>query len=866
MGNLLRSQEMSKIELYLQPDSLYETLNQLGEMGAIQFIDTNTTLKSFERSYINEVRRCDEIERKLRYFDLQIESASFEIRSQHLEKDDIDQISESSFENLEALIDQIFEDVQQTNESQKEIRERYFDLKEKRFVILQSQNLYGDGRGAINIEQNKQNQFKDPNDLELSLIDNDQDINLRYYSGSVEKDKIATLERILWRTTRGNMLLKFSDDEIMFNDFQKANRKVGKKAFVFFCEGEQLGERVQRIIQSFGAKLFQIPSQQNERNELFNKTDQEIAEIRSVVDKGLRQIKNTLERVKTNIEFWKKRIQREKLIYHTMNLFRYDPNKKCWIGEGWCPTSLINNIRILLKKASDTSGVQIPAILNILRIDKEMPPTYFQTNKFQRGFQNLVDSYGIANYQEVNPGPFTMITFPFLFAVMFGDLGHGFILTLTGLILVMFERKLLRLGLTDISLTLFEGRYIMLMMGIFSMYTGFLYNETFSIPIDFFGTCWEKNATGGDHYLLKYNDCVYPVGVDPQWVHKKNELLYVNSLKMKMSVIYGVSHMIMGIVLSLMNSIHFKKWINVWFEFLPQMVLMVSFFGYMVFLVFYKWTIRWNQRSNPKQHGGVMLINTLIKFVLSPGSVKTDDQIYEKQGTVQLILLFMVVISIPWMLCPKPWILRHRIKKKKKMMKGQKKLVKIHNDNFEDSRELLNTNEIEKKLIESKSDNDELEIEDLSDDNNQKKIVLQKPKVERFQEKKDSEEEDEENIPISEIFVEQIIETIEFVLGSISNTASYLRLWALSLAHSQLSKVFWDKLVMLPLTTYSFIVFFGFAIWAAITIGVLMVMESFSAFLHSLRLHWVEFQNKFYSGEGTKFTPFSFKSLGSNDN
>ena len=116
------------------------------------------------------------------------------------------------------------------------------------------------------------------------------------------------------------------------------------------------------------------------------------------------------------------------------------------------------------------------------------------------------------------------------------------------------------------------------------------------------------------------------------------------------------------------------------------------------------------------------------------------------------------------------------------------------------------------------------------------------------------------------MFINQLIETIEFSLSTVSNTASYLRLWALSLAHCELSKVFLEKTFMGYIEEgnimYGFniiSVFLMFFLFANVTIFVLIFMDAMECALHTLRLHWVEFQNKFYKAEGYLFIPFSFK-------
>jgi V-type H+-transporting ATPase subunit a len=67
-----------------------------------------------------------------------------------------------------------------------------------------------------------------------------------------------------------------------------------------------------------------------------------------------------------------------------------------------------------------------------------MPPSSFPLNSFTSPFQSIINTYGTPNYKEFNPTVFTIVSFPFLFAVMFGDIAHGSVLFFLGAFLIIF--------------------------------------------------------------------------------------------------------------------------------------------------------------------------------------------------------------------------------------------------------------------------------------------------------------------------------------------------------------------------------------------------------------------------------------------
>lgn len=814
--DLFRSEEMTLVQLIIPAESAHDTVTYLAELGLLQFKDLNPERSPFQRTYANQVKRCGEMSRKIRYFQDQITKSGRTAAYRPLRDKDI------GVDELEAKLTDLEAELLEINANTDKLQRTHSELTEFQLVLHKAGAFFSSVRNAANTVQQRadiENGSSIGEAIDRPLLQEQEmqtepskQARLGFITGVIPKIKAASFERILFRATRGNMFLKQASIEDAVVD-PATGEKIEKTVFVIFFSGERAKTKISKICDAFGANCYPFPEESSRQGHMKTEVDNRLLDLQHTLDAGINHRDNVLNSIGNNLDQWTVMVRREKAVYHTLNMLSIDVTRKCLVAEGWCPVSAKPKIQDALQRAAFVSNSQVNTIFQVLHT-KESPPSYFETNKFTNAFQEIVEAYGVGRYQEANPGCFTIITFPFLFAVMFGDWGHGICLLLGALYLVLNEKKLGSKKLGDIMEMAYGGRYVILLMAIFSIYTGFIYNEFFSVPFGFFGgsayrcpdsqysieSCPMATTSG----MEKWSYEPYAFGVDPIWHGSRSELPFTNSLKMKMSILLGIAQMNLGILLSYFNARYFRSALDVWYQFIPQLLFLNALFGYLSFLI----VLKWCQGSKPD------LYHVMIYMFLSPTEDLGENQLFMGQTFVQIVLLLVALVAVPWMLFPKPLILRKRHVQK---MQGRAYGM----------------------LRESDTESTDLEIDG---------------------------EHDEEEFEFGEVLVHQMIHTIEFVLGAVSNTASYLRLWALSLAHAQLSAVFYDRVLMFAWGyTNPIIRLIGLIVFASVTFGVLLLMETLSAFLHALRLHWVEFQNKFYLGDGYKFQPFSFRTLSEED-
>jgi V-type H+-transporting ATPase subunit a len=313
----------------------------------------------------------------------------------------------------------------------------------------------------------------------------------------MSRDKVHSFELMLWRLCRGNVFLKTADIEEYIEDSQSRELE-SKTVFIIFFQGEQLKSKCKKICDGFKAIIYPCPETPQERRDMLNGVSARLDELKTVLDQSLHLRKTLLVNASHMLKTWHCKVKKMKGIYHVLNMFKFD--QKSMIAQCWIPKSEIARIQTVLDQETKKIDPNFRTILNLLSTHQE-PPTFHRTNKFTAAFQQIINAYGIPNYREINPTPFTVITFPFLFAVMFGDLGHGLLVLAAAAFMVRKEATLKKTTKgNEIMEIFFGGRYIILLMGLFSLYCGLIYNDIFSKSMNIFGSSWRVNLPNNFTY------------------------------------------------------------------------------------------------------------------------------------------------------------------------------------------------------------------------------------------------------------------------------------------------------------------------------------------------------------------------------
>lgn len=879
---------MSHKKIRIPRESAEEIMRSLGRISnSIEFVDlTKDDVEAKKNFYGQTLKRCEEITSKINDLesisnDFHQPLVSYKTYREFAEDLELDMKEKNAktgsnyFDIIEAEIMENDRKVKDSVHSHGQIRESLTTLIEKKHVLKKLSEL-------VYTNQQFRQSFGDAGSSTDGVSSGS---GLNFLAGTINTLDTIKMKRMIHRISRGRAIASFYDLEIDKEEFlftasirqrgfsfadeakqeeekelsnlikikpiMDESRTSDRKIFniIFQGSGENiLLNKILKVCEIFQASRYAIPKSSELPSELQN-IEKEIYEKKELLVKTEISLRDLLQRNVSVIykgkgskySLFKLFFVQEKMVFSTLN--------KCIIretfidGEIWIPTAKVDNVKTQLRTLFGEDESKLTATITDINpdeiLEEEVPPTYIETNQFVYAFQLIVSTYGTPRYREINPAYFTIITFPFMFGIMFGDIGHGLILFLFSLYVCIFNNYYEN-SQSSLKMVL-PARYLLLFMGFFAFYCGLMYNDFLSIPLDF-TSCYDDVVEGEIKVGKRKDSCTYKFGLDPKWYSADNELQFVNSLKMKLSVIFGVAHMTLGIFLNGCNFIFNNQILQFVFVFIPQLILMIILFGYMDFLIYVKWATPW--QDNEKKENWIGNAPDIKSILMDIFLGITKDIKFPLWGNATQMKGFHVFVLVGSLICiilmllPTAIIEHREANKKYADYLRRFGLINRPNQSEEGAR-----------IMDMGGNQEEILVDEGNNGGNGKPLVAKEaPKF-------------------SETFVHVIIETIEFVLGTVSNTASYLRLWALSLAHSQLSVVFFDKTIQLCATLTNIFIVNIFAlviiffVFAAVTVGVLLLMDLMECFLHTLRLHWVEFQNKFFKADGYEFKPFSFEKI-----
>ena len=557
--------------LEIPKDNYYVIMSKLGSIKySLEFEDLNKNQIETSKPHFSIINRCDEIESIFNHIDdILINHCNikydlynnYDDFQSHLNFD-INKNGQNVLEKnyLDYIQNIVIEDenkIKTQYNVNKELIDSFHLLLEKKYIYEKMVELFN-GKVINEIKneelENDYHEIQDDDEkmqmintkkkkisknFSFEIIEND----LYYLCGICNTEDILKFRRIIFRGGKGRAIPSFYnatiDDHNIILDEKEYFKK--KQIFLIIIQGKMAFEKIKNNIEIFNYESYRIKNIFKIQKDL-DYINAEISEQKSIVINSEKSLKMMIKEKTSPIvvngknykclySLYRTFCKREKYIYKNLNKCKELNN--FYIGDIWIPQIHFN---ILNKKIKDlvkeNEDILLPNFHESDNYESKVR-TYFQTDDFVYPFQSIVDTYGIPRYKEINPGLFSIITFPFLFGIMFGDIGHGLLLSLLSLYITINFNKIKESD--SILKILLKYRYILLLMGFFSFFCGIIYNDFMAIPISFFSSCYINDKR--QNIAKKKNNCIYPIGIDPKWYAASNDLTFTNSFKMKLSVI-----------------------------------------------------------------------------------------------------------------------------------------------------------------------------------------------------------------------------------------------------------------------------------------------------------------------------------------
>lgn len=423
----------------------------------------------FQRRYVSYVKRCDELERKLRYFAGEIEKFDLECATAGT----IDSFLESTpiisstgddgigklLESMEVELEKYESQLRELNAFNEKLTVEYNEKVELQEILEKARRFFITDAPRLGASELRAGHGRTPANLS-TLLDavNRPNLDMRFsfITGVLSSEECGRFERMIFRTTRGNCYVRFAPIQQPITD-PESGQILEKSVFIIFYKSEAIEGKLKRICDAFQAHRYILPAMDDAAsiNRMLTENAQELVDSRTVLLKNQDTRYRLCLKLSYHCEKWTWVVLREKAVYHSLNMFKADVSGMLR-GEGWVVADSLDEVRETVERAHSNMDSGMPSHLDRVPHPWPTPPTHFVTNKFTYAYQEFVNTYGIPRYREVNPALFTAATFPFLFGVMYGDVGHGLFLFLNGLSLVWNEKKIENAKKDEMT----EGLYI----------------------------------------------------------------------------------------------------------------------------------------------------------------------------------------------------------------------------------------------------------------------------------------------------------------------------------------------------------------------------------------------------------------------